>query len=135
MALQYSTGVRNAQLNAVTTTVGASAYLKLFTGSPPANCGTADSGTLVANIALPSTWMNGAGSGSMTLSGTWQTTNAAGTGTAGYFRLYANDATTCHAQGTVTNTGGGGDMTLDNASIVAGQTVNISTFTLSAGNA
>ena len=35
---------------------------------------------------------------------------------------------------TVTATGGGGDMTVNNASITAGQTVTVDTFTLTAGN-
>ena len=37
MALQYSVAVRNTQLNAIETTVGASAVLKIFTGAAPAN--------------------------------------------------------------------------------------------------
>jgi hypothetical protein len=38
-------------------------------------------------------------------------------------------------QGTITATGGGGDMTLDNTSIASGQQVTITSFTLSAGGA
>jgi hypothetical protein len=38
-------------------------------------------------------------------------------------------------QGTVTATGGGGDMTLDNTSFAVGQQVNITSFTLTAGGA
>ena len=38
-------------------------------------------------------------------------------------------------QGTVTATGGGGDMTLDNTSIASAQTVTVSSFTLTDGNA
>ena len=41
----------------------------------------------------------------------------------------------CHMQGTITATGGGGDMTLDNTNIAAGQTVNITGFTLTAPGA
>ena len=57
------------------------------------------------------------------------------TGTAGHFRLLDSGGTTCHAQGTVTATGGGGDLTLDNTSIASGQSVTITSFTLTAGNA
>ena len=39
--------------------------------------------------------------------GTWSDASADGTGTAGYFRLYASDGTTCGLQGTITGTGGG----------------------------
>lgn len=135
MALQYSTTVRNAQLDALETAVGTSAVLKIRTGSAPANCGTADSGTVLATFSLPSDWMAAASSGSKAKSGTWEDTSADNTGTAAHWRLYASDGTTCHAQGTITATGGGGDMTLDNTSIASGQTVTVTSFTISAGNA
>jgi hypothetical protein len=38
-------------------------------------------------------------------------------------------------QGTVTATGGGDDMTIDHTSIASGQTVNVTSFTLTDGNA
>ena len=135
MALQYSATVRNAQLDALETTIGTTAVLKMFTGSPPANVATADSGTLLVSMTLPSDWMAAASSGSKAKSGTWEDTSADGTGTAGHWRLYASDGTTCHAQGTITATGGGGDMTLDNTSITTGQNVTVTSFTVSAGNA
>lgn len=135
MALQYSVAVRNAQLDALETAVGASAVLKIRTGAQPATCATADSGTVLATLSLPSDWMAAASSGSKALSGTWQDASADADGTAAHFRLYASDGTTCHAQGTVTATGGGGDMTLDNTSIASGQSVTITSFTITAGNA
>jgi len=57
MTIQLSTAVRNARLDSFESTTGTSAVLKMFTGSPPANCGTADSGTLLVNMSLPSDWM------------------------------------------------------------------------------
>lgn len=135
MALQYSVAVRNAKLDAVETAIGASAVLKLRTGAPPANCAAADSGTVVATLTLPSDWMAAASSGSKAKAGTWEDTSADNAGTVAHFRLYASDGTTCHAQGTVTNTGGGGDMTLDNVAVNAGQAITITGFTLTAGNA
>lgn len=134
MALQYSVTVRNAQLDAFETAIGATAVLKIRTGSPPANCATADSGTVLATLNLPSDWMAAASSGSKAKSGTWEELSADATGTAGHWRLYASDGTTCHAQGTCTATGGGGDMTLDNTSINSGQTVTVTGFTITAGN-
>lgn len=137
MALQYSVAVRNAQLDAVESTVGTAAVLKLYdlTAGAPADCAAAITGTVLATITLPSDWMNAASSGSKTKLGTWQDSSADAAGTADFFRLFASDGTTCHAQGTVTATGGGGDLTLDNAVIASAQSVTISTFTLSAGNA
>lgn len=135
MALQYSVTVRNAQLDAVETTVGAAPLLRIYSGSAPANCAAAASGTLLAEATLPSDWMEAASSGSKSLSGTWQDASANATGTAGHWRLYDSSGTTCHAQGTVTATGGGGDMTLDNTSIASAQSVTITSFTITAGNA
>jgi len=135
MALQYSVTVRNAQLDAVETTVGTAPLLRIYSGSAPANCAAAASGTLLAEATLPSDWMAAANSGSKALSGTWQDASANATGTAGHWRLYDSGGTTCHAQGTVTATDGGGDMTLDNTSIASGQSVTITSFTITAGNA
>jgi hypothetical protein len=135
MAIQLSVAVRNARLDAIETTVGTSAVLKIRTGAPPADCAAADSGTVLATINLPSDWINSAASGQKTKLGTWQDASADATGTAQHFRLYASDGTTCHMQGTVTATGGGGDLTLDNTSIAAGQSVTITSFTLTDGNA
>lgn len=135
MALQLSTSVRNARLDAIETTIGTAPILKIRSGAAPANCGTADSGTVLATMTLPSDWLAAAASGAKALSGTWQDTSADNAGTAGHFRIYDSAGTTCHIQGTVTATGGGGDMTLDNAVLASGQQVTISTFSLTDGNA
>ena len=135
MALQYSVTVRNAQLDAFETAIGTSAVLKIRTGSVPASCATADSGTVLATCSLPSDWMAAASSGSKAKSGTWEDTSADATGTAAHWRLYASDGTTCHAQGTVTATGGGGDLEIQNTSIAATQAVTVTGFTLTDGNA
>jgi hypothetical protein len=135
MALQYSATVRNAKLDAVETAIGTSAVLKIRTGAAPTDCATADAGTVLATATLPSDWMAAASGGTKAKSGTWEDTSADATGTAAHFRLYASDGTTCHAQGTVTGTGGGGDMTVDSVSFTAGQQFSVTTFTLTAGNA
>jgi hypothetical protein len=134
MALQYGVTLRNNQLDQFEITAGTSAKLQFRTGAQPADCATADSGTLLCEITLPSDWMNAASSGSKTKTGTWSGTGAAA-GNAAHFRLKDSAGTTCHAQGTVTATGGGGDMTMDNVNIAVSQTVTTNTFTLSAGNA
>lgn len=135
MTIQLSVAVRNARLDAIETAIGASAVLKIRTGAAPANCATADSGTVLATLSLPSDWMAAASSGSKAKSGTWEDTSADATGTAAHFRLYASDGTTCHAQGTVTITGGGGDMTVDSTSFTSGQAFTITAFSLTDGNA
>lgn len=135
MALQFSVAVRNAMLDACESTVGVSAQLKIRTGAPPANCAAADSGTVLASLTLPSDWMNNASGGTKTLLGTWQDASADAAGTAGHYRIYDSTGTTCHHQGTVTASGGGGDMTVDNAVFAAGQVFNITSYTLTAPNA
>lgn len=133
MAFQFSVAARNAALDAIETAAGASPTLEIRTGAVPASCAAADSGTVLATVALPSDWMAAASNGAKALSGTWQDTSADAAGTAGHFRIKAG--ATCHIQGTITATGGGGDMTLDNTSIAAGQQITVTAFGLSAGGA
>jgi hypothetical protein len=135
MAVKISVTVRNARLDAIETAIGVSAVLKIRDGAPPTNIADADSGTVLATMTLPSNWMADAASGAKALTGTWQDADADAAGTAGHFRVYASNGTTQHIQGTVTATGGGGDMTLDNAVIALHQVVNVTTFTLTDGNA
>lgn len=134
MAVQLSITVRNARLDAVETAIGATAVLKIRTGAQPANCAAADAGSVLVTMTLPADWMSAAASGSKAKSGTWSDPSADATGTAAHFRLYASDGTTCHMQGTVTVSGGGGDMTLDSVSVTATQTVTITSFTLTDAN-
>lgn len=134
MAFQYSVAVRNATLDPIESTIGASAKLYIYSGGVPTNCAAAATGTLLASGTLPADWMNAASGGTKTLLGAWTLTGVAA-GAAGYFRVLDNAGTAVGIQGTVTATGGGGDMTLDNTSIAVSQIVNITTFTLTAGGA
>ena len=133
MAFQFSTTARNAALDSIETAIGVSPTLEIRSGAVPANAAAADSGTVLATLALPSDWLSAASNGSKTLLGSWTDAAADAAGTAGHFRIKAS--TTCHIQGTVTITGGGGDMTLDNTNIAAGQQISITAFTLTAGGA
>lgn len=135
MAVQLSVAVRNARLDSIESTIGTSAILRIRSGAQPATCATADSGTVLATLSLPVDWMAAASSGSKALSGTWQDLSADATGTAGHFRIYDSGGTVCGIQGSITATGGGGDMTLDNTSIASGQQVTITSFTLTDANA
>ena len=135
MALQLSTAVRNAMLDAIETAIGTTAVLKIRTGAAPASAAAADSGTVLATLTLPSDWMAAASSGSKAKSGTWADTSADAAGTAAHYRIYASDGTTCHLQGTVTATGGGGDMVVDNAVFAAGQSFTITSYSWTAPNA
>lgn len=135
MAMKFSVAVRNARLDGIESAIGASPILEIRTGAPPANCAAADSGTLLASCALPSDFMAAASSGSKAKSGTWEDTSANADGVAGHFRIKDNGGSTCHIQGTVTETGGGGDMTVDNENFGAGQAFTVTSFAITDGNA
>ena len=135
MAIQFSVAVRNARLDAFETTAGASAVLRIRTGAAPANCAAARTGTVLATVNLPSDWMAAASGGTKALSGTWQDLSADAAGTAGHFEIMNNALSTCHMQGTVTATGGGGDMTVNNVVFAVAQQFDVTGFTLTDGNA
>lgn len=135
MAIQLSVAVRNARLDAIETTAGATAKLRLLSGAAPADCATAQSGTLLAEMTLPADYMAAAASGQKAKLGTWEDLSADADGIIGYFRIVDNAGTTCHMQGTVTTTAvGTGDMLVDNTNVTTGQAITVDTFTLTDGN-
>ena len=137
MSYQFSVAARNGALDAIEVAAGTSAILRIYdlTAGAPANCAASITATLLVEMTLPSDWMAAASSGAKAKSGTWQDTSANNAGTADFFRVWDSAGTTCHIQGTVTATGGGGDMTIDNTSIAAGQQVTVTAFDLTAGGA
>lgn len=132
MAIQLSTTLRNNMVGQYETTIGTAPTLEIRTGAPPANCAAADTGTLLAAITLPTDWMGAASGGTVSLAGTWSGT-ASAAGTAGHYRIKAG--ATCHEQGDITATGGGGDLTLVNTNIANGQPVSVSSWTRTQGGA
>jgi hypothetical protein len=127
MAVQQSDTQRNARLDAISTTWGASPLFRIYSGTPPVDESTALSGnTLLAVVTLTPA---AASAGAKNMLGTTQTTTGAAAGTAAFYRVYNSSGTTSHEQGLITATGGGGDATIDNISIASGQTVNVTNFT------
>ena len=135
MAIQLSVAARNARLDAIETAAGATAILRIRTGAQPATCAAADSGTILSAMTLPADYMAAASGGAKAKSGTWEDAAADAAGTAAHFRIYDSAGTTCHLQGSVSATGGGGDLELNNVVLAVGQTVTITSFTLTDGNA
>jgi hypothetical protein len=134
MALQFGVLTRNARLDAIETTNNVTPVMTIRTGAAPANCGAANSGTVLATINLPSDWLAAAAGGVKTIAGgPWQDVSADAGGTAGHFRVHNAAGTVCEIQGTVGQ--GSGDLQLDNIAIVAGQTVSITVFSITDGNA
>lgn len=134
MPIQLSTLVRNARLDAIEATIGPSPIMRIRTGAQPANCAASRSGTVLATINLPSDWMQAASGGSKALSGTWSDSSADAAGTAGHFEIMDSTGTTCHLQGSVSATGGGGDLQVDNVVFAAGQQFNVTAFALTDAN-
>lgn len=134
MALQFSVAVRNGWLDQIEAVMGTSAIIKIRTGAVPANVAAADTGTVLATLNLPSDWMAAAASGAVAKNGTWEDLSADATGVAAHFRAYRSNGTTCDLQGTVTGTGGGGDLEVQNVNFAAGQSFTITGFTITAPN-
>lgn len=134
MGLQASTTLRNAIANAVEATLGASAKLQIRSGVKPANCAAVDTGTLLVEIDVPADFLAAASGGAVAKLGTWAD-NAVAADNQGHFRFKDSAGTTCHLQGSITVTGGGGDMTTDALAVVVGQLVSVSGFTITTGNA
>lgn len=133
MTMQFSVGVRNARADATESTIGTTPKLRYYTGAQPANCAAARTGTLLCEIALPSDWMAAAANGIKAMAGTWSGTGAAAAGAGtniGHFAIMDAAGTTCHWQGSVTVTGGGGDMTVDNVNLAQNQAVSVTGFTI-----
>lgn len=137
MAIRLATATRNALADAVTTRADAgagAATIKVYTGAQPASANDAATGTLLATFTCSDPSFGAAATGVITLAGTPKTATAAATGTAGWFRMESSTPAAV-IDGSVTASGGGGDMTVDNTSITTGQTVNLTsgTVTMPAG--
>ena len=138
MTIQTSATLRDAQANLLESTVGTAPLLQFFAGAPPANCAAADSGSVLAQGTLPSDWLGASSAGVVSKNGTWNYTGqaAAGAGTAvGHYRIKNSAGSTTHLQGTVTVTGGGGDMTVNNVNVANAQAGSVATWTYTVGGA
>lgn len=129
MAIAYSSTIRSARMDAITTAVGASGLLNIYDGSRPATGGTAT--TLLAQLTLNSTFAPGASSGVLTLNSITQDSSANATGTATWFRVTTSGGTFCFDGNCGTS---GSDLNLTTTSIVSGQPVSVTSFVLTEGN-
>ena len=112
-----------------------SLYINIYTGALESNCGTATSGTKLAAPQFGSTAFgastDGSSTGIMTATANAITsdTSAANSGTAGHFRCQASNGS-----GTVTGQGTCGtssaDMILNTTSITSGDTIAVTSFTI-----
>lgn len=134
MTLRYSTTARTNMMSQLNTDIGASAYVRIYSGAQPASVATAASGTLLAELRGNAGGFGTASAAALTASAITQDSSADNTGTAGYFRILKSDGTTAVIDGSVTATGGGGQLELVTTSITSGQPVSISSFVITEGN-
>lgn len=136
MTLKYATNLRNAQQDAIATFAGNSGLLVIYAGTQPANPATTISGqTVLGTLTMNATAFSAASGGVLTANAITQDSAADNTGTASFFRLFKSDTTTVVMDGTITATGGGGDMTLNTVSIVSGGPISCTGFAITRGNA
>lgn len=126
MAERLNDAARNRQADSIGDDFN-NATLKIYTGSQPA-AGGAATGTLLVTITLPADAMAAASAGVASKSGTWSGV-AGATGTAGWFRIESSAGSRWY-DGAVTGTGGGGEIELTSTSITSGQTVTITSFSV-----
>ncbi len=124
-------------LNALTILPDAGAgagKIEVRTGAAPADCETASSGTLLATLpmsdpAFPANAADQVPGARATANAITDDSSADATGTAGYFRVFDSDSV-CYIQGSAGESGDTPDMTLDDKTIVAGQTVSVTSYTI-----
>lgn len=134
MTISMSTALRNARADAISAAAGASAKLRIYAGSRPANVGTAVSGqTLLAELTCNATFAPAASGGVLTFNSITADSSADNTGTATWARLFKADGTTAVADFDVGTSGS--DINMNSTAITAGSQVAISSFTITEGNA
>jgi len=133
MALSFSDALRNARANAITAAcdAGTAAVMEIRTGTKPASPDDSATGTLLASITLNDPSFGTSVDGVITLDDSPALTDSSAdtTGTAGHFRIKTS-AGVGVVDGTVTATGGGGDVTLNTISIVSGAAVTVTSGTI-----
>ena len=137
MTVQLSVALRSARANQAQTVTSTTAILRILSGSMPANCAAAETGTKLAEInPLPDPYLTTSADGTIAKSGTWTDASADASGVAGYWRLYKADGTTCTMQGDISTTAAAtGSMTLADTNLVAGVPFNVVTFGWTEANA
>ena len=137
MALGYSTTIRNARLDSITTAIdgGAGAgTIKIYSdaGARPATGGAVGASVLLATLTFTDPSFPAAAAGAMSASAITDDIAADATGTALWFRV--EDSTSTFVMDGDVGTSGS-DLNLNTVSLVVGATVSITQFDLTAGNA
>jgi len=126
MTLSIATVYRDLMCNALVDGLDAGAgagTIKIYDGTRPANPNAAITGNLLATVTCIDPAFGNSATGAATLSDPAAVT-AVATGTASHFRA-ADSTGAAVFDGSVTATGGGGDLTLATISITNGLSVDI----------
>ena len=126
-----ATALRNARLDALTTFAGNGALLRIYDGSRPATGGTATN--LLAQLTLGSPMAPAASGGVLTLNAITQDSAADATGTATWARIVKSDGTT-HVCDLSVGTSGA-DINFATVAFVAGAVVQVTSASITEGNA
>lgn len=137
MATRLATATRNAACDAVVDLLdlgSGAGTIKIYTGTQPTTANDAVAGTLLATITMSDPAFGAASTGAAALAGTPLSATAVASGTAGWARVADSNAATVF-DGSVTATGGGGQIELATTTITSGVTVQITsgTVTMPAG--
>lgn len=130
MTTGYAAGLRNAQLDAITTFAGNGALLRLYSGTRPATGGAVT--TKLAEFTLGTPLAAGAASAVLSPTLPADTTGLAA-GDATWFRIVKADGTTHVIDGSAGTSGT--DLILNTATISVGVAVSVTAFTITRGNA
>ena len=123
MALQFTTALRNARADAITSQTGGSAKIKIYSGTPPANANASLSGnTLLATLTCNATFAPSASGGVLTGNSISNDPSAVAAGTATFFRLETSGGTVT-TQGTVGTSLA--DLILNTTAITVGAIVGV----------
>jgi hypothetical protein len=132
MSHGYSTTLRNARMDAITTAIGNAGKLQIYDGTKPATGAAVTTQTKLAELTLGSPFAPGADDGVLTPNAVTQDSAADATGTASWCRVLKADDTFV-IDGDVGTTGK--FLNLNTTSIVAGGPVAITSWEMTEGNA
>lgn len=127
MTVQLHPTLRSALADAYEATIGTAPTVEFRSGPQPADTLATATGTVLGTAVLPSDWMTGAVAGSKSLIVPFADPAADAAGIIGHYRLVNGGI--CWEQGSVTMTGGGGDITMTNTNVAVGQRIEVTAFT------
>lgn len=132
MSVTLSVAARNAAINAIAALIdggSGAGKIEFRSGEPPASIADADSGSLLATLALSDPAFSAASGGSATAGGIASDLSVDTSGTVGYFRV-KDSAGTAVLQGTVGLTSSGADIEFDVVAWVEGGVVAVTALTM-----